>query len=177
LALAGAAGGVTAALAVLTGLRCGALASVLRGALAGDLAGDLAGVLEAGAALTAGLVAALPEDAVLSVLAAFALGAEEMVVSFMVFCLSKKLTVHTVYTVVFIRQDIHPKKSGEFSPLIPVKPNPSFAKRFFLRAASAPIGARVRPSRCPFAGWRCAFPHRTGCASPTNPDRAGHGTR
>jgi basic membrane lipoprotein Med (substrate-binding protein (PBP1-ABC) superfamily) len=70
-------------------LRCGALAAVLRGALAGDLAGDLAGVLEAGAALTAGLVAALPEDAVLSVLAAFALGAEEMVVSFMVYRLSK----------------------------------------------------------------------------------------
>ena len=88
--MAGAAGGVTAALAVLTGLRCGALAAVLRGALAGDLAGDLAGVLEAGAALTAGLVAALPEDAVLSVLAAFALGAEEMVVSFMVYRLSKK---------------------------------------------------------------------------------------
>jgi hypothetical protein len=85
LALAGAAGGVTAALAVLTGLRCGALAAVLRGALAGVFAG----VLEAGAALTAGLVAALPEDAVLSVLAAFALGADEMVVSFMVYRLTK----------------------------------------------------------------------------------------
>jgi basic membrane lipoprotein Med (substrate-binding protein (PBP1-ABC) superfamily) len=57
--------------------------------LRGALAGDLAGVLEAGAALTAGLVAALPEDAVLSVLAAFALGADEMVVSFMVYRLTK----------------------------------------------------------------------------------------
>jgi hypothetical protein len=91
--LAGAAGGVTAALADLTGLRCGALAAVLRGALAG--------VLEAGAALTAGLVGALPEDAALPVLAAFALGAEEMLASFMVYRLSKKITVHTVYTVVF----------------------------------------------------------------------------
>jgi hypothetical protein len=89
-------------LAVLTGLRCGALAAVLRGALAG--------VLEAGAALTAGLVAALLEEAVLPVLAAFALGAEEMVVSFMVFCLSKKLTVHTVYTVVFYSARHLPQK-------------------------------------------------------------------
>ena len=86
LALAGVAGGVTAVLAVLTGLRCGALAAVLRGALAGVLAD----VVEAGAALVAGLAAALPEDAVLPVLAAFALGAEEMVVSFMVYRLSKK---------------------------------------------------------------------------------------
>jgi hypothetical protein len=89
-------------LAVLTGLRCGALAAVLRGALAG--------VLEAGAALTADLVAALLEEAVLPVLAAFALGAEEMVVSFMVFCLSKKLTVHTVYTVVFYSARHLPQK-------------------------------------------------------------------
>jgi hypothetical protein len=84
-------------LADLTGLRCGALAAVLRGALAGVFAG----VLEAGAALTAGLVGALPEDAALPVLAAFALGAEEMLASFMVYRLSKKITVHTVYTVVF----------------------------------------------------------------------------
>jgi hypothetical protein len=93
----------------LTGLRCGALAAVLRGALAGVLAG----VLEAGAALTADLVAALPEDAVLPllpVLAAFAFGAEEMVVSFMVYCLSKKLTVHTVYTVVFYSARHPPQK-------------------------------------------------------------------
>jgi hypothetical protein len=93
-------------LAVLTGLRCGALAAVLRGALAGVLAG----VLEAGAALTADLVAALLEDAVLPVLAAFAFGAEEMVVSFMVFCLSKKLTVHTVYTVFFYSARHPPQK-------------------------------------------------------------------
>jgi hypothetical protein len=56
------------------------LAAVLRDALAGVLAG----FLEAGAAFTAGLLATLPEDAVLPVLAAFVLGAEEMVVSFMV---------------------------------------------------------------------------------------------
>jgi hypothetical protein len=81
LALAGAAGGVTAVLADLTGLRCGALAAVLRGALTG--------ILEAGAALAAGLAAALAEVAALSALAALALGAEEMVVSFMVYGLSK----------------------------------------------------------------------------------------
>jgi hypothetical protein len=76
-------------LADLTGLRCGALAAVLRGALAG--------VLAVGAALAAGLVAALPEDAVLSVLAAFALGAEEMVVSFMVYRLSKNNGAYSLY--------------------------------------------------------------------------------
>jgi hypothetical protein len=53
------------------------------------LRGALTGILEAGAAFAAGLAAALAEVAVLSVLAALALGAEEMVVSFMVYCLSK----------------------------------------------------------------------------------------
>jgi hypothetical protein len=91
----------------LTVLRCGALTTVLRGALTG--------ILEAGAAFAAGLAAALAEVAVLSVLAALALGAEEMVVSFMVYCLSKKLTVHTVYTVVFYSARHPPQKSGEIS--------------------------------------------------------------
>jgi hypothetical protein len=88
----------------LTVLRCGALTTVLRGALTG--------ILEAGAAFAAGLAAALAE---VSVLAALALGAEEMVVSFMVYCLSKKLTVHTVYTVVFYSARHPPQKSGEIS--------------------------------------------------------------
>jgi hypothetical protein len=73
------------------------LAAVLRGALAGVLADVLADVLEAGAALVAGLAAALPEDAVLPALAAFALGAEEMVVSFMVYRLSKNNGAYSLY--------------------------------------------------------------------------------
>jgi hypothetical protein len=46
-------------------------------------------------------VAALSAGSVLAALAEFAFGAAEMVVSFMVCRLSKKLTVHTVYTVDF----------------------------------------------------------------------------
>jgi hypothetical protein len=91
--LAGTAGGATAALTVLTGLRLEAWAAVLRGALVE--------VFELGAALVAGLTATLAVAlALYEGLAELVLEPEGVDVAFMESQLSK-LTVYTVYTVDF----------------------------------------------------------------------------
>jgi hypothetical protein len=55
--------------------------------------------------------------------------------------------------------------------------NRSFAKRFFLRATSAPTVAKVQPIQRPFARWQFGDLYRIECANRINQDRAVHGTK